>query len=625
MAKNSGKVNDLNDSAENIREVFAEISNLVDELNKNLSQTVNLTQNVAGNLSQSNDKTKESVREEATRENIKKRIQSLSKDELSALKEGLKTGKGLTKELAAKIGLEGKAGTLAGTAAKMKAESLGLTEKEVKVIIGRNKLQEASNKLQSISNALLDVLVTQMMNADEETTKLARSLNLSKEEAIELKKEFAESAMASRDIAINSVRIAKANTALNEQLGTAFKFSHETLITFSKLTEIVGLSAEAAGSLAFQAERSSKSFREIEEDTLAASYNLQQQSGVALNLKDVLEATGKATGQVRSNLGANPELIARAVTAAKLFGAELDDIVATSKSLLEFESSIENELKAELITGKQLNLERARALSLAGDQEGLAKELTKQAGTFTEFSKLNVLQQNELAAAFGMSSDKLSDILFKQETQNMNAEQLRALGKDELANRLEQLSTQDRINLAQEKFQAMMGDISLAILPLVDAVSAIAAAFASMPEVMGALIGIIGTLIVAQKVLAAISMVTAVAKIFGENAKAGPIVGTIAAVAAVAALFGAIQASKSKVKDGFAPASKGPFTITDNYGGMATTTPGDNLQVSPNAGTSAAPSPIIINNTWDAFAASNGNGRRGLGGTQELQTSSTYV
>ena len=625
MAKNSGKVNDLNDSAENIREVFAEISNLVDELNKNLSQTVNLTQNVAGNLSQSNDKTKESVREEATRENIKKRVQSLSKDELFALKEGLKTGKGLTKELAAKVGLEGKAGTLAGTAAKVKAESLGLTEKEVKVIIGRNKLQEASNKLQKISNALLDVLVTQMMNADEETTKLARSLNLSKKEAIELKKEFAESAMASRDIAINSVRIAKANTALNEQLGTAFKFSHETLITFSKLTEIVGLSAEAAGSLAFQAERSSKSFREIEEDTLAASYSLQQQSGVALNLKDVLEATGKATGQVRSNLGANPELIAKAVTAAKLFGAELDDIVATSKSLLEFESSIENELKAELITGKQLNLERARALSLAGDQEGLAKELAKQAGTFTEFSKLNVLQQNELAAAFGMSSDKLSDILFKQETQNMNAEQLRALGKDELANRLEQLSTQDRINLAQEKFQAMMGDISLAILPLVDAVSAIAAAFVSLPEVMGALIGIIGTLIVAQKVLAAISMVTAVAKIFGENAKAGPIIGTIAAVAAVAALFGAIQASKSKVKDGFAPASKGPFTITDNYGGMATTTPGDNLQVSPNAGTSAAPSPIIINNTWDAFAASNGNGRRGLGGTQELQASPTFA
>ena len=35
----------------------------------------------------------------------------------------------------------------------------------------------------------------------------------------------------------------------------------------------------------------------------------------------------------------------------------MDDINATANSLLDFESSIEAELRAELITGKQLNLE----------------------------------------------------------------------------------------------------------------------------------------------------------------------------------------------------------------------------------------------------------------------------
>ena len=307
-----------------------------------------------------------------------------------------------------------------------------------------------------------------LLNLDNSLTQTARNLNLSKDEAISLRQEFAGVSLNSEDIAINSERLLKANQALNDQLGTAFKFSSDTLITFSKLTEIVGLSAEAAGSLAFQAQRSGESFREVEENTLAASYNLQQSSGIALNNKEILEATGKVTGQVRANLGANPEAIARAVTQAKLFGAEIDDIVASSKALLDFESSIEAELSAELLTGKQLNLERARALSLAGDQEGLARELAAQAGTFTEFSKLNVLQQDELAKAFGMSSDKLSDILFKQETQGMNAKQLRALGKDELADRLEQLSTQDKINLAQEKLQTVIGDIATIFLPIVE-------------------------------------------------------------------------------------------------------------------------------------------------------------
>jgi hypothetical protein len=42
-------------------------------------------------------------------------------------------------------------------------------------------------------------------------------------------------------------------------------------------------------------------------------------------------------------------------------------------------------------------------------------------------------------------------------------------------------------------------------------------------------------------------------------------------------------------------------------------------------GGGGAPQPIIINNTFDAFAASNGNGRKGLGGAQEMQASPTFA
>jgi len=35
--------------------------------------------------------------------------------------------------------------------------------------------------------------------------------------------------------------------------------------------------------------------------------------------------------------------------------------------------------------------------------------------------------------------------------------------------------------------------------------------------------------------------------------------------------------------------------------------------------------PVIIQNNWDAFAASSGRGRKGLGGTQDLQASPTFA
>ena len=351
---------------------------------------------------------------------------------------------------------------------------------------------------------------------------------------------------------------------------------------------------------------------------------MQQGAGIALNMKEVLEATGKVTGQLRAQLGGNPKEIAKAVTQAKLLGAEINDIANASKALLEFESSIESELEAELLTGKQLNLERARSAALAGDMATVGEELAKNMGTFTDYTKMNTLQQDALAKSMGMTSDQLSDMLFKQETMGMNAEQLRAQGKDELADKLEQLSTQERLNLAQEKFQSVIGDLAVAMAPILDMVSGMAAAFASMPGVIGFIVGALGALVVVQKMLAIRSMIVAVAKIFEGNAKFGPL-GVAASIAGVAALAGAATAMTAKVKDGIAPASKGPFTITDNYGGMATTTPGDNLQVGPGVGAKSAPAPIVIQNNWDAFAASNGNGRKGLGGTQEMQASPTFA
>ena len=486
-----------------------------------------------------------------------------------------------------------------------------------------NLLEKAAANADKFVGALAGgSFINFLLNLDDSLTQTARNLNLSKDEAISLRQEFAGVSLNSEDIAINSERLLKANQALNDQLGTAFKFSGDTLITFSKLTEVVGLSAEAAGSLAFQAQRSGESFRAVEENTLAASYNLQQSAGIALNNKEILEATGKVTGQVRANLGANPEAIARAVTSAKLFGAELDDIVASSKALLDFESSIEAELSAELLTGKQLNLERARALSLAGDQEGLAKELTAQAGNFTEFSKLNVLQQEELAKAFGMSSDRLSDILFKQETQNMNAQQLRALGKDELADRLEQLSTQEKINLAQEKIASVLGDVSLVLLPIVEGFGSIVSFIAESKVLSVGLVSVLVGLAAAQKVLATLSLVTATAKIFGENAKFGP-VGLALSLGAVAALATSVAAASQMVEDGIAPPGNGPFTITDGFGRTAVTAAGDGLAVSPNINRGGGSTqPVVIQNTFSNFQSA---GPYALAETQRRQASPTFA
>ena len=313
---------------------------------------------------------------------------------------------------------------------------------------------------------LIAQFVQGLLEADKETTELQKSMALTKTEALGFRMELMNAAGASGDINITSSKLLKTFGELNKQFGFITNFASSTLVTMTKLTGVVGVSSQSAGNLAAASELTGTSFESNYKDVLGTSYELQRQSGVQMDLREILEQTGKVTGTVRANLGANPSQIAKAITQAKLFGASLEQVANAGKSLLQFEESISSELEAELLLGRDINLERARAAALAGDQVTLAQELQKEAGTFSDFTKMNVIQQEALAKAMGMTSDQLADILFQQEVQGKSAKELRALGKEDLAQRVEAQTLQDRLSATMEKMQNLFVDLASGITPI---------------------------------------------------------------------------------------------------------------------------------------------------------------
>ena len=176
-----------------------------------------------------------------------------------------------------------------------------------------------------------------------------------------------------------------------------------------------------------------------------------------------------------------------------------------------------------------------------------------------------------------------------------------------------------------------MGDVATAVLPIVAAFGAVFEFVAGTKEVLVPLVGVMTALATAAGLFAAKaaigatrSIITAAAKTFGSFAGIPFGTGIPAGIAAVAMLYTLMRKSP-KAKDAISDSSRGPFTIMDNYGALGTTTPGDNLMVSPNRGNSSAPIVVQSSVHFDSFAASNGNGRRGLGGTQESQPSMQFV
>jgi 3-hydroxyisobutyrate dehydrogenase-like beta-hydroxyacid dehydrogenase len=61
---------------------------------------------------------------------------------------------------------------------------------------------------------------------------------------------------------------------------------------------------------------------------------------------------------LKLSLGGSVEALGEAVIKAQKFGINLEQAESIASKLLDFESSIEAELSAELLTGKNLNLEK---------------------------------------------------------------------------------------------------------------------------------------------------------------------------------------------------------------------------------------------------------------------------
>ena len=343
--------------------------------------------------------------------------------------------------------------------------------------------------------ALITSFLKGLLQANAETVKLQKSFLLTSEQAVDLRQEMSTVANTTGNINITATKLLGTISSINDQFGFVARFSDETLVNTTRLTEQVGLAAESANALAGLTEIQGVNAEELYENTVGTSLELAKQTGIQITAEKLFSEIAKTTGTVRANLGSNPIEIAKAIQKAQEFGASLEQVAAAGESLLNFEQSIEAELSAELLLGKNLNLERARAAALAGDQVTLAEELKQQAGSFAEFSSMNVIQQRALADAMGMSKDELADTLYQQELQLKGAEQVRAelaaTGQEEAVRALDAQTAQDKFNKTMEKLQAIVVDVATAFMPILEVVGSIASAIGHVIKVLSPMIGTI--------------------------------------------------------------------------------------------------------------------------------------
>ena len=476
---------------------------------------------------------------------------------VKSLTGGFDAAAAASKEAAAsmvKINEDGIASSLTGLD-KFKAGVKGLTA-------GVGELMKSFGAI-----AIFGKLVQGVLKADKSISAFAQGLNTSNKEAKAISGEITKIKSGSDDVVVTYGGLKHTLLDINKELGTSVMINKDTLKTFTTLNKRAGLTEDSLMAMTKLSLATGGNLEDMTGEFLAQAKITSKNQKVALNEKQLFEEISKLSAATTLSLGKNPSELARAVTTAKALGIEMGNLENIAESLLDFESSIEKELEAELLLGKNLNLEKARQAALNNDLATVAEEIAKQAGSAADFANMNRIEQQALADAVGMSREELAKTLFVQEQlggavgeeASLRKDQIEKLQKeglsnDEIKEKLQKTSIEDlksqasaqaEMAAATERMNETFMELGKNLTPVLNIMAGIAGyASKNVEAIMGA-IAAYKVYQGYQKISAALAAKDAAKGLAGyainaaKSAAAVPVIGPALAIAAGIAAFAA--------------------------------------------------------------------------------------
>lgn len=442
--------------------------------------------------------------------------------------------------------------------------------------LGKNLFEALS--FQNMLQLGVAALFKALKEVDATAGEFAKTQGISYQRSLEIRKEFNETAQSAGDILISSNSLLKTQGELNNLLGSSVMFSKETVKQFDSLSRRTKMTAETQKSFLFEVLKTGKSANDITKEVNLQTFELSKQKGLQISVKQVQDAIGKAASSIFLTFkGSNKELASQVIS-AKALGVELNEVAGIASSLLDFESSIQAELEAELLLGKEINLERARAAALQGDFGKVADEVLKNRTIMNAFETKNVIAQEAAAKSLGMSREQLADMIKQQKIlegirsaglEDQNAAQaryneLREQGKTveeaaqevgalALADQMESASQAEKLEAVMTRVQEIFIQLALPILDALEGTKGIEESAKRLADIIKGIVIAYGAIKAAMFVIQtyqaaqiiqstrALAIDTARAAAAATSASSATLgIGAVAVIAGITAIMGAI-------------------------------------------------------------------------------------
>jgi hypothetical protein len=214
-----------------------------------------------------------------------------------------------------------------------------------------------------------------------------------------------------------------ASTFSNQMKGTS-QASEAVLTSMVAMENSFGVSAEAQAKVNEQFQLMSGASAETAQNMIQTTIAAAEAAGVA-PAKVMQDIAENAEAGMMFFQGSTKALAKAAIEARKM-GTSIGETTKVAEGLLDFESSINNELELGAMLGTRVNFNKARALAFEGDMIGMQQAVNKEVGKLGDINKMNMYQKQALTKATGMD---LKSLIKQQKI----AKTLPGLKKEELA------------------------------------------------------------------------------------------------------------------------------------------------------------------------------------------------
>lgn len=273
--------------------------------------------------------------------------------------------------------------------------------------------------------AVIGVAIAAFKRIDDAMGEFKESTGLLNSQIEGMDKMFVSIENKYSNIGVKIADVSKATSDFIKQFNGIIRPSEAVISSMTVLEKNFGVATEESAKLNDAFQNMGQLSAEQAQSLASSVVQLSAMSDIAPTevVKEITENAGDMAmymGKVNKNVGLS-------VIQIKKMGSSLNSALASTKSLLDFETSITSEQEASVLLGQSISFDKARIAAANKDIVGQERAILDELLKINDINELSPFQMESLARASGKTAEQLLRMVnIEKQFPNIDAERLKA-------------------------------------------------------------------------------------------------------------------------------------------------------------------------------------------------------